>query len=187
MNKPTEYRLIDLNVTWAIPECCNDIPKYTLAIKNAGSEDFWYRNFTGAAGRFNQEGTRTFNIDIHDIDLAMKMGSEGWNIRVQLDNKGNEHYLLPVAFSNEDYWEQPEVEVISNGNRTTWERNDWGKLDHVHIDHASLVIRPRYHNGSAPNPAIKAYISKLIVTITDHNSEIDAWLEDDDTEEMPFA
>jgi len=126
-----------------------------------------FRNFAGAAGKYNDEGDRSFSIVIDDKDFAMMLREQGWNVR-QLrarDEYEEPSYSLQIAVSYrriggikpmEIMLLKPEVAILVDEDMVAM-------LDYATITYSKLVIRPREWEPGK----IKAYLSEMDVQIED--------------------
>lgn len=124
-----------------------------------------YPNFSGKEGRYNREGERSFGVVIDDIDLAQRLGEDGWNIRVLKPRDGEEtpnHYLnVSVNFN---FWRRPEIYMICNGVKTLLDEESINVLDGAAIVSADVVVRPRQWDDGG-DTRIKAYLQEMYITI----------------------
>lgn len=104
-----------------------------LIIENAR---ITYRNFRGAAGKYNHEGDRNFNLFIDDPDVAAKMIDDGYNVRMRLadrdDPNSEKSYLLKVNVSYK--FRDPEI-VLHCGNT----QNKLGEEEIHMLDDADII------------------------------------------------
>lgn len=123
-----------------------------------------WRNFAGAQKRYNAEGLRNFHV-VLDEQTSTLLKRDGWNIK---SHKGREEgepdwYTLKVAVRFDNY---PPSIILKNGNvRTQLDESMLEILDWADIVDLKLMI-----NGSryktATNEGVKAYLSRMIVSIT---------------------
>ena len=75
-----------------------------------------YRNFAGAASKFNREGDRNFSIVIPDQEMADALVNEGWNVKIKAPREDGDvpFMTLPVKVKFND--RGPNV-YLQTGNR----------------------------------------------------------------------
>ena len=77
-----------------------------------------FRNFSGKESKYNRKGSRNFCVIIDDVDLAKKLGDEGWNIRIlEAREEGDEpKYYLQVQVSYDNI--PPKVYMVTRKTKT---------------------------------------------------------------------
>lgn len=139
-----------------------------LTIENA---KLLFRNFAGAATKFNAAGNRNFCVLIEDADAAERLINSGWNVRILAPRNEEEEprYYLPVAFSYANF--PPKIYMISNGVKTLLEEDVVASLDYADIRSVDLIIRPynwRLYEGTPKETSgVKAYLKTMYVVIED--------------------
>ena len=101
-----------------------------------------YRNFTGAASKYNREGDRDFSILIPDEETANELIANGWNVKIKQPREdGDDPFMyLKVKVKFNDFG--PNV-YLQSGNRTNvLDESTIGCLDRLVIQKADIDIRP---------------------------------------------
>lgn len=140
-----------MNVTFA--------PKGILQIDDAR---IIYRNFTGAASKFNREGDRNFSILIDDQDIADALIKEGWNVKIKTREEGDEPFMhLPVKVKYSDFGP---IAYLKTGNRINkLDEDGIFCLDNIEIETVDLDIRP-YDWDFNGKEGRTAYLQSIHVT-----------------------
>lgn len=101
-----------------------------------------YRNFSGAASKFNREGDRNFAVVIPTQEMADALIKKGWNVRIKPPREdGDDPFMyLPVKVKFND--RGPNAYLISANRRSALNENTIGCLDDVEINCVNLDIRP---------------------------------------------
>lgn len=133
-----------------------------VTLRNAQILPGAWRNFAGAAGPYNQEGKRTFNIKL-DEDIALQMQREGFNVkplRPRDEDDENDGYRIEVDASFKI--RPPQVWFISGGQRTLLDEGAIDILDYADIEKATIAINPSPWEVNGKS-GIKAYLHKAII------------------------
>lgn len=141
-----------------------------------------FRNFRGAADRFNKEGDRNFALVIAGgtlddgksvreltaeemADALMKDENElgaGWNVKIKAPTEegGSPFIYLPVKvkFNRRG----PAVYLESNNNRVKLEEDNVSMVDDIDIISVDLDIRP-YDDEINGRPFRSAYLQSMLV------------------------
>jgi len=112
-----------------------------LVCEDVEGRDIFFRNFGGAAGNFNSEGKRSFNLRL-PRDLAVDLAADGWNIR---DLESEEYEPNVKVNINPESKFPVKMFRISGGRKTRIDKEDLADLDYDEIEFADLVINP-YRN-----------------------------------------
>lgn len=101
-----------------------------------------YRNFSGAASKFNREGDRNFAVIIPNQELADKLINEGWNVKIKppRDEDDEPFMYLPVKVKFND--RGPNVYLITGNKKNQLDEESISCLDDVDILSVDLDIRP---------------------------------------------
>jgi hypothetical protein len=122
-----------------------------------------FRNFKGAAGKFNREGERGFSV-VLDEATALAMAEDGWNIKwFKPGEEGGPreaHLAVTVNFNGRP----PKVIMVSSSGRTKLNEEDVELLDDVDIQTVDLIIRP-YDWDVNGKTGITAYLKSIYVTL----------------------
>ena len=131
----------------------------TFPIENAR---IIFRNFSGAAGKYNPAGQRNFSVKLDEAS-AKFMIDEGWNVRISQprDEDGDPLYHLPVKVEFANY--PPKIVMITN-RKTVLDESTVGNLDVAEIERVDLILSP-YNYDVNGKRGIKAYLKSMYVTI----------------------
>lgn len=143
----------------------NDTPMVTNNIKIEGAR-LVYKNFRGEAGKFNNEGQRSFGVLLDD-DLAKEVESDGWRVKYfppkEDDPEGHEQAWLPVKVKFGKY--PPIAVLITSRGKTRLDEDTVGQLDYTSIKNVDLIIRPYNYPAMSGRPAgVSAYLKSIYVT-----------------------
>ena len=149
-------------------------PKSILQIDDAR---IIYRNFAGAAGKFNREGDRSFSVVIPTEEIADALVNDrnkfgvGWNVVVKPPREEGDvpfmHLKVKVKFS--DYG--PAIYLHSGNRVTKLDEESVACLDKIDISHVDLDIRP-YDDEINGKPFRAAYLKEIHVI-----QEVDRFME----------
>lgn len=133
-----------------------------------------FRNFSGRAGRLNQEGNRNFCVLLND-EIANDMAKAGWNVKY-LDPRNEDEApqaFIQVSLSwNEQYPQyDPKIYMITNHGKAKVSESEVSNLDWAEIENVDLIIRP--YNWSMPNgkSGVKAKLKSMYVTVREDEFE----------------
>ena len=140
--------------------------KENIVVENARIA---FRNFKGAAGKFNPEGNRNFCVFL-DPEIAPQLEEEGWNIRwLKPRDEGDIHQpYMQVSVSYDNY--PPKIVLISGQGKTILEEDTVNILDWADIDNVDVIIRP-YNWEVNGKHGVKAYVKNMYVTILEDEFE----------------
>ena len=135
-------------------------PKGILQIDDAR---IIYRNFAGAASKFNREGDRNFAVVIPDKDIMDALINEGWNVKSKPSRYEDEEDFmwLPVKVRFND--RGPAVYLKTGDTVNRLEEDSVGILDNIDILSVDLDIRP-YDWEVNGKPGRSAYLQAITVT-----------------------
>lgn len=101
-----------------------------------------FRNFSGAASKFNRAGERNFALVIDDERIADELVKEGWNVKIKPGRDEDEapFMYLPVKVKFND--RGPAVYLVTGGKRNRLDEESVACLDDVDILSVDMDIRP---------------------------------------------
>lgn len=101
-----------------------------------------FRNFAGAASKFNRAGERNFALVIDDEMIADELIKEGWNVKIKPGRDEDEapFMYLPVKVKFND--RGPAVYLVTGGKRNRLDEESVECLDDVDILSVDMDIRP---------------------------------------------
>lgn len=101
-----------------------------------------FRNFSGAADKYNREGDRNFAVVIPDQEIADALIAEGWNVRIRdpRDDYDEPFMFLPVKVKFNS--RGPGAYVKSGDSVTRLNEETIGMLDEIDIEGADMDLRP---------------------------------------------
>lgn len=141
--------------------------KNNITIENAR---IGFRNFSGAAGRFNPAGQRNFCVFIEDPELARDLEEDGWNIKwLEPRDEGDEkqpYIQVSVSFKTIP----PKIMMIASRGKTMLDEENVNVLDWADITNVDLIIKP-YNWEVNGKGGVKAYLKSMYVTITEDEFE----------------
>jgi len=128
-----------------------------------------FRNFSGAAGRFNAAGVRNFCIFLED-KLAKVLEEDGWNVRwfpqKEEDDAPQAYMQVAVSFDHVP----PKIVQITRGGKTQLGVESIKQLDTAQFSKIDLAINP-YSWEVNGKTGIKAYLKSLYVTLAEDELE----------------
>jgi hypothetical protein len=137
-----------------------------LTIQNA---KLMYRNFSGAAKKFNAKGLRNFHI-LLEPDIAKTLEKDGWNIKwddpKEEDDPPVAHIKVAVRFDNYP----PRILLITSKNRSVLSESTVDILDWAEIETADVVLTGSPWDVQGKQ-GIKAYLKKGFFTLSDDDLE----------------
>ena len=152
--------------------------KDRLFLKNA---QIMWKNFTGSARKFNDEGDRNFAVVLQpgivingveaktmdDIAQAVQlMQGCGWNIKTYLPANAEEGVMpiiyLPVKVSYE-HWE-PKVYMVCGKNKTILNAETVSMLDDMSLTFCDIQINP-YNWSTVNGSGVKAYLAVMYANL----------------------
>ena len=141
-----------------------------------------YRNFSGAASKYNRAGDRNFAVVIPNQEIADSLIEKGWNVRIKPPREeGDDPFMyLPVKVKFND--RGPAVYVASGKAKTQLTEETVGMLDDMDILSVDMDIRP-YDWEVNGKSGRTAYLQAIHVT-----QQIDRFAERymNEEEEHPF-
>ena len=122
-----------------------------------------YRNFRGAADKFNREGDRNFAVVIPDEEMAEALKKEGWNVKIKppRDVDDAPFMYLPVKVKFND--RGPTAYLKTGKVMNKLDEESIGCLDDIDIIGVDMDIRP-YDWDVNGKTGRTAYLQSIHVT-----------------------
>ena len=122
-----------------------------------------YRNFRGAADKFNREGDRNFAVVIPDEEMAEALKNEGWNVKIKppRDVDDTPFMYLPVKVKFND--RGPTAYLKTGKAMNKLDEESIGCLDDIDIISVDMDIRP-YDWEVSGKTGRTAYLQSIHVT-----------------------
>ena len=131
-----------------------------------------YRNFSGAASKFNRQGDRNFALVIPDAEIAEQLTEAGWNIKIKPAREEGDAPFMTLAVKVKFNDRGPICYLQTNGRRIQLDEESIDILDKVDIANVCLDVRP-YDWEVNGKTGRTAYLHAICVTqhITDRFAE----------------
>lgn len=125
-----------------------------------------YRNFTGAAKKFNAPGLRNFHV-VLDHDQAKMLEDQGWNIKWPKPREDGEERnpTLKVAVRFDNY--PPYILQITSRGRVELDEDSVHILDKAELARVDLKITGSYYEMENGDRGFKAYLNQLFATLSE--------------------
>lgn len=156
-----------MNITFA--------PKGILQIDDAR---IVFRNFSGAASKYNRAGDRNFALVIDDPDIADRLIAEGWNVKIKPPREEGDipfmYLQVKVKFNDRG----PNCYLMSGNKMVKVTEDMIGMFDEIDIAAIDLDIRPYDWTMDDGKSGRSAYLQSI--KITQRVDRFAADMEDDD-------
>jgi len=134
-----------------------------LTIENA---HIIYRNFSGAAKKYNAAGLRNFHV-VLEPDQAKALENDGWNVKwPKPEEMEDKKPTLKVWARFDNY--PPLIILLTTRGRTELDEETVGQLDMVEIDRIDLKITGSYYEMEGRS-GFKAYLNQMFVTLSEND------------------
>jgi hypothetical protein len=140
--------------------------KNNIVIENG---QIGFRNFSGAAGKFNPAGRRNFCVFL-DLEFGKVLEQDGWNIRwlQPRDPSDDPKPYLQVAVSYDN--KPPKIVLVTQKSKTVLNESSVNVLDWAEIKTVDIIITP-YNWEVNGKGGVKAYVKSMYVTIVEDEFE----------------
>lgn len=132
-----------------------------------------FRNFAGAPSKFNREGDRNFALVIVNEDIANKLISKGWNVKIKVPEEEGEAPFMYMTVKVRFNEYGPTVYLKSGDKMVKLDEESVACLDSIDILSVDLDIRP-YNWEVNGKTGRAAYLKAIRVT-----QNIDRFAEDE--------
>lgn len=132
-----------------------------------------FRNFSGAPSKFNREGDRNFALVIVNEDIANKLISKGWNVKIKAPEEEGEAPFMYMTVKVRFNEYGPTVYLKSGDKMVKLDEESVACLDSIDILSVDLDIRP-YNWEVNGKTGRAAYLKAIRVT-----QNIDRFAEDE--------
>ena len=126
-----------------------------------------FRNFAGAATKYNRQGDRNFAVVIDDIEISDALLNDKnqygvpWNVRKR-ETEGDDMPFITLGVKVKFNDRGPNVHLISGNNDILLDEESIACLDNVDISRVDLDIRP-YDDVVSGKPFRAAYLLSMRV------------------------
>lgn len=150
-------------------------PKGILQIDDAR---IVYRNFAGAASKYNRDGDRNFAVVIPDEEICESLINDtnefgaGWNVKIRAPREEGEAPFMTLGVKIRFNNRGPNIYLKSGDSMIKLDEDSIDCLDQIDIAKVDLDIRP-YDDEINGKPFRAAYLQSMCVTqnITDRFAE----------------
>ena len=135
----------------------------TINISNA--KFIFYTNFKGAAGPYNNEGERNFNVILEGAALEQAL-AYGMNVKTTKPRDGYE----PVSYIkvNIGYkYRAPIAMLINSHVKRSLNEQTIGLLDDYEYENVDIVIRPNRWRRPNGDSGVNAYLQAIYATVVE--------------------
>lgn len=101
-----------------------------------------YRNFSGAASKFNREGERNFAVIIPNEEIANELMEAGWTVKIKPPREDFEDPFMFLPVKVKFNARGPAAYVESGGTVTRLNEETIDILDELDIASVSMDLRP---------------------------------------------
>lgn len=142
------------------------MPRENFASINISNAKFiFYTNFKGAAGPYNNEGERNFNV-ILEGDALKQALDYGMNVKTTKSREGYE----PVSYIkvNIGYkYRAPIAMLINSQVKRNLTEQTIGVLDDYEYSNVDIVIRPNRWRRPNGESGVNAYLQAIYATVVE--------------------
>ena len=146
-----------------------------------------FRNFSGAAGKYNRAGDRNFCVRFTDPETIQKLKDDGWNLKL-LKNRDEEDtteaYMLRIKVRYDNY--PPKIYLISGKTKTLLDEDSLSLLDGAYFETVDLVVSPSCWKMDDGREGITGYLETGYFTIEQDRFAAKYAEEEAPIEDLPF-
>lgn len=125
----------------------------------------FYTNFKGAAGPYNNEGDRNFNVILDPESLKQ---AEEYGMNVKYTKPKDDEDPIPYLKVNVGFkFRAPHIELINSQCKRYLSEQNVGLLDDYEYDHVDLVIRPNRWRRPDGSSGVNAYLQALYAVVVE--------------------
>lgn len=139
-----------------------------LVVENA---NIGFKNFAGAAGKFNNAGNRNFCLFIDDPVLIEQLKNDGWNVKfLAARDEGDPpraYIQIKVRF---DSARPPKIVLVTSHGKTVLDEANVNILDWADIKKVDLVVNP-YPWELGGRTGVTGYLKTMYVTVEEDEFE----------------
>lgn len=146
-----------------------------------------FRNFSGAAGKYNRAGDRNFCVKFSDPETIDQLLRDGWALKLMKNRDPEdttENYMLRVKVRYDNY--PPKIYLISGKTKTLLDEESLNLLDGAYFENIDLVISPSHWKMDDGREGITAYLDTGYFTIEQDKFAAKYAEEEAPIEELPF-
>lgn len=108
-----------------------------------------YRNFSGAATKYNREGDRNFALVIDSQEISDALVEAGWNVKIKPPREEGEEPFRTLKVNVNFNDRGPNVYLVTGKARVLLDENTVKRLDNVDIARVDMDIAP--HDWEMPD------------------------------------
>jgi len=142
------------------------MPRENFASINISNAKFiFYTNFKGAAGPYNNEGERNFNV-ILEGDALQQALDYGMNVKTTKPRDGYEpvHYIkVNIGYK----YRAPIAMLINSQVKRNLTEQTIGLLDDYEYSNVDIVIRPNRWRRPNGESGVNAYLQAIYATVVE--------------------
>lgn len=130
-----------------------------------------YKNFGGAAKRFNAKGLRNFHV-VLDEEFAELLKRDGWNVKYKEPKEEGDSPIISIKVSVRFDNYPPRIWLVTERGKTLLDEDSVSLLDDAEIKNVDLVLNASTGTMDDGKPYVKAYLAKMFVTLDENDLEL---------------
>lgn len=125
-----------------------------------------YKNFAGAAKRFNAKGMRNFHV-ILEPSVAKAMEQDGWNVKWHAPKEDGEEEWVSIKVNlSFDKYPPRVVMITAEGNQTILDGDSIDILDFAELSNVDLTFQASAWENAKGEKGYKTWLRKIFVTLS---------------------